>query len=108
MQSVVNESEVEGGAEVQAGCVASCCGHDAQEMAKRIEQGVSDAKHAVGAKLENGKAVVERLLKRGRNDVEECVGETARKIKHHPFRFLAIAFAAGAALGFLTPRSTKK
>lgn len=108
MNSVLDEPKVEGRAEVGAGCAATCYGHDAEEVAKRIEKGVNDAKAAVSAKLEDGKIAAERLLKRGRYAVEDSVSETAHNVKRHPFGSLAIAFAAGAALGFFVPRSAKK
>ena len=103
MKSLVDESKVESGAEVRA----VCCGHDAQEGAKRIEKGVNDAKAAVSVKLEDGKIAAERLLKRGRYAVEDGITESVHKIKRHPVGSLAIAFATGAALGFLVPRSAK-
>src|SRR5579859_3710680 len=108
MKSVLDESKVEGGAGAQASCAATWCGYDAQEVEKRIEKGVNDAKAAVSAKLEDGKIAAERLLKRGRYAVEECISETARKVKRHPFGSLAIVFAAGTILGYLAPHSAKK
>lgn len=108
MKSVLDETKVEIGAEVPAGYAATYCGHDAQEVAKRIEKGVNDAQAAVTAKLEDGKIAAERLLKRGRYAVEDGIRETAHNIKRHPFGSLAIAFAAGAALAFLAPRAAKK
>ncbi len=108
MNGVLDESKIERGAEVCGGCTATFRGQEAQEVAKRIVKGVNDAKAAVSAKLEDGKVAAERFLKRGRYAVEDGIGETAQKIKHHPFSFLAIAFAAGAALGFLAPRFAKK
>lgn len=70
--------------------------------------GLENVKTAVSEKLEDGKIAAERLLKRGRYAVEDCMSETAHEIKHHPVSSLAIAFVAGAALGFLVPRSVKK
>jgi ElaB/YqjD/DUF883 family membrane-anchored ribosome-binding protein len=95
-------------AEIRAGRVGSCCGYDPKEVAKQIEKGVNDAKAAVAEKLEDGKVAAERLLKRGRYAVEDCMTETAHTIKRHPVTSIAIAFAAGAALGLLVPRPTRK
>ena len=106
MNNVLDESKVDRGAEVRGGA-ATCCGQDAQEVAKRIEKGVNDAKAAVSAKLEDAKIAAERLFKRSRYAVEDGISESAHNIKLHPFGSLAIAFAAGAALGFLVPRSAK-
>ncbi len=108
MNSVLDESKVERGAEVRGGCAATCCGRDTEEAAKRIEKGVNDAKAAVSEKMDDAKIAAERLLKRGRYAVEDGIGETAHMIKCHPVSSLAIAFAAGAALGLLVPRFAKK
>ena len=83
-------------------------GSEMQEAAKRIEKGVNDMKAAVSAKLEDGKFAAERLLRRGRHAVEDGVDEAAHHIKHNPFGSLAIAFAAGVALGFLVPRLNRR
>jgi ElaB/YqjD/DUF883 family membrane-anchored ribosome-binding protein len=95
-------------AETRAGHGATYCGYDAKQVAKQFEKGVSDAKAAVVEKLEDGKVAAERLLKRGRYAVEDCMTETAHTIKRHPVTSIAIAFAAGAALGLLVPRPTRK
>jgi ElaB/YqjD/DUF883 family membrane-anchored ribosome-binding protein len=108
MKSVLDEPTVEKGAEVRPGRAGACCGSDAQEVAKLIEKGVNDVEAAVSTKLEDGRIAAERLLKRGRYAVEDSVSETAHTIKRHPVRSLAIAFAAGAALGLLVPRSVRK
>jgi len=79
-----------------------------EPKAEKIEKGVNGLKAAVSETLEDGKMAAERLLKRGRYAVEDCMAETAHSIKHHPVSSLAIAFAAGAALGFLVPRAIKK
>jgi ElaB/YqjD/DUF883 family membrane-anchored ribosome-binding protein len=79
--------------------------HGAQ---KAVESTVRDAKAAVNAKLEDGKFAAGRLLKRGRYAAEDTVEEAAHRIKQHPFNAIAIAFAAGALLGFALPRFHKK
>ena len=86
----------------------TCCGLDTQEAAKRIEKGLNDAKAAVSAKMDDAKVAAERLLKRGRYAVEDGLGETTHLIKRHPVSYVAIAFAAGAALSLLVPRFAKK
>lgn len=108
MNSTLDERKIEGGIEIRAACAGTCCGQDAQEVVKQIEKGVDDAKAAVSAKLEDGKTAAERLLRRGRYAIEDSVSEATHKIKHYPFTSLAIAFAAGSILGFLTPRSVRK
>ncbi|MGD1093959.1 MAG: hypothetical protein ABSB35_18480 [Bryobacteraceae bacterium] len=106
MKSVLDEPKVEPETEVRAKC--TCGGLDAEEVSKRIEKGMNDVKAAVSEKLEDGKIAAERLLKRGRYAVEDCMTETEHQIKHHPVSSIAIAFAAGAALGLLVPRPVKK
>jgi ElaB/YqjD/DUF883 family membrane-anchored ribosome-binding protein len=69
---------------------------------------VQDAKEAIFEKLEDSRIAAERLLKRSRYAVEDGLEVAAHTIKQHPFRTLAIGFAAGAALGFLVPRLGKK
>lgn len=68
---------------------------------------LDDAKDAVSAKLEDGKFAAERMLKRGRYAAEDGLEEAVHNIKRNPLGSVAIAFAAGAALGFLAPRVTK-
>jgi hypothetical protein len=94
--------------EARTGCAGTCFGTEIQEAAKLVEKGLNDSKAAVSATLEDGKIAGERLLKRGRFAVEDGISEAAHNIKRHPFGFLAIAFAAGAALGFLAPRSARR
>jgi ElaB/YqjD/DUF883 family membrane-anchored ribosome-binding protein len=106
MKSVMEETKVESGSEARTGC--AFCGHDAQELGKRIERAVDEAKDAFSATLEDGKFAAERLLKRGRYAVEDGLEEAAHNVKRNPFGALAIAFATGAALAFLVPRATKK
>lgn len=75
-----------------------------EEEMERIEKSINDVKAAVSETLEDG----ERLLKRGRYAVEDRVSEFAHKIKQHPFSFLGIAFACGAAFGLLASRPDKR
>jgi len=42
--SLTDESKVEQAAEVQGTCAAKCCGFNAEEVTKRIEEGVNHAK----------------------------------------------------------------
>jgi ElaB/YqjD/DUF883 family membrane-anchored ribosome-binding protein len=97
MKSVLDESDVDRGVERR---VEGAC----------FEKGINDAKAAVSEKLDDGKIAAERLLKRGRYAFEDSVEETAHNIKRHPFGSVALAFAAGAALGLLmlAPHSAKK
>ncbi len=86
------------------GHAGRCFGTDLKEAARRVEKGLNDSKTAFSAKLEEGRVVAERLLKHGRYAVEDGIEETAHRIKRHPLSAFAIAFAAGAVLGFLVPR----
>lgn len=80
-----------------------CLGTDLKEATKRFEKGLNDSTTAVCEKLKEGRIAAERLLKHGRYAVEDGIEEATHQIKHHPLGSLAIAFAAGAALGFLIP-----
>lgn len=95
MQS--DESKIEGGAQSRTCGPACSCDYCAQEMAKLIEKGAHDVKAAVSAKLGAGRMVVTNRLE-----------ETASGIRQHAFGYLALAFAAGAALGLLVPRFARK
>lgn len=106
MKGVLEETTAETGSEARRGRAG--CGQDARELGKRIERAVDDAKDAVSAKLEDGKFAAERLLKRSRYAAEDGLEEAVHTIKRNPLGAVAIAFAAGAALGFLVPRVTKK
>jgi len=106
MKSVLEETTAETASEARRGC--ACCGQDTHELGKRIERAVDDVKDAVSAKLEEVKFAAQRLLKRGRYVAEDGLEEAVHNIKRNPIGSVAIAFAAGAALGFLAPRVTKK
>jgi len=79
-----------------------------EEVARRIEKGINDAKAAVSEKLEDGKFAAERLLRQGRYAVEDGLSELTHTIKRNPISFLGIAFAAGAAFGLLLSHSAHR
>jgi ElaB/YqjD/DUF883 family membrane-anchored ribosome-binding protein len=79
-----------------------------EEAALQVEKGANKAKAAVSETLDDGVAAARRLLKRSRYTVEDRLEEAAHTIKQHPFRSLAIGFAAGTALGLLVPRLGRK
>jgi ElaB/YqjD/DUF883 family membrane-anchored ribosome-binding protein len=81
---------------------------DEEEIARRIEKGINDAKAAVSEKLEDGKIAAERLIKQGRYAVEDGLSELVHNVKRHPISFLGIAFAAGAVFGLLLAQTPKK
>jgi len=101
MDTVFVEPKIE--KNTDAGCAGTCFGADLKEAAKRVEKGLNDSKTAFSAKLDEGRTAAERFLKHSRYAVEDGIDETAHRIKRHPLGFFAIAFAAGAALGFLVP-----
>jgi ElaB/YqjD/DUF883 family membrane-anchored ribosome-binding protein len=95
--------------ELKAGkASAATCAKEVKEAAPRVEKGVTDAKAAVSEKLDDGMVAARRLLKRSRYIIEDKLEEAAHAIKQHPFRTLAVGFAAGALLGFLVPRPGRK
>lgn len=81
----------------------ACLGTNLKEATKRFEKGLNDSTTAASEKLKKGRIAAERLLKHGRYAVEDGIADTTHQIKRHPLGSLAIAFAAGAALGFLIP-----
>lgn len=81
---------------------------DAALVAKRIEKNLKDARTAVSESLEDGRVAAERLFKRSKHAIEDAMQESTRRIKRHPFRSVAIAFAAGAAVALLVPRPSRK
>jgi hypothetical protein len=81
---------------------------DEEEVARRIEKGIDDAKAAISETLEDGKAAAERFLRQGRYAVEDRLSDLTHKIKRNPLSFLGIAFAAGAAFGLLISYSSNK
>ena len=106
MATSLDESKVEKGP--GATCARTCFGNEVKEMAGRVEKGVNKVKEEISETLEDGKIAAERLLKHGRYAVEDGVEEVVHQIKRKPVSSLAIAFVAGAALGFLVPRLGKK
>ena len=79
-----------------------------QEAREQVQKRINDTKAALSAKLEDGKIATGRLVRRGRYAVEGGIEDTVHSISRHPFSSIAIAFAAGAALGFLVPRFARK
>jgi len=108
MNNVLDESKSETAAGSRSLCSVACCGDEMQEAVRRVEKSVNAAKDAVSAKLDDGRIAAGRLVKRGRFAVEDGIEETAQTVKRHPLSSIAIAFATGAALGFLAPRFSKK
>jgi hypothetical protein len=81
---------------------------DEDEVARRIEKGINDAKAAFSAKLEDGKFAAERFMRQGRYAVEDSLSELTHTIKRHPMSFLGVAFAAGTTFGLLIALSTRR
>lgn len=108
MLSTLTESKIKNRPTCSGGCSESCCLRDAEDAVKRIEKEIIGAKAAVSETIEDGKVAAERLLKRSQYAVQDSVTEVAHKIKHYPFRSLAVALAAGVALGILLPRPLKR
>jgi len=106
MATVLDESKAEKSPE--ATCAGTCLGSELRDAASRLEKGVNKVKEAASETLADSKIAAERLLKHGRYAVEDGVEEAVHQIKRKPVRSLAIAFAAGAALGFLAPRLGRK
>jgi ElaB/YqjD/DUF883 family membrane-anchored ribosome-binding protein len=107
MDTVLAESKIEKTNKAQASCGGACLGSEIKEAAKRVEKGLNDSKEAVSAKLEDGRIAAKRFLKHSRYAAEDGIEEIAHQIKRHPLSSLAIAFATGAALGFLAPHVGK-
>ena len=78
-----------------------------EEVARKIEKGISDVKAAVSEKLEDGKFAAERLLRQGRYAVEDGLSELTHTIKRNPLGYIGIAFAAGALVGLLISLAAK-
>ncbi len=78
------------------------------EIARKIEEGINEAKAAIFQKLDDGRLQAERLLKHGRYAVEDGVSELSHSIKKHPISFLGIAFAVGAAFGLVLSLSSQR
>lgn len=104
METFAPDASAERSTEAQAACEGTCLGTDLKEAARRFEKGLNDSKAAASAKLKDARIAADRLVKLTRYAVEDGIEETTHQIKRHPLGSLAIAFAAGAALGFLIPR----
>lgn len=110
MNALAEETTIHAEAETHAKGACSCGMHApdmakvTEEMTKRFERGFKDAKFAVTDKLEDTRHEAERFVKRGRYAFEDAMTESVHQMKRHPGTTLAVAFAAGAALGFMMPR----
>jgi ElaB/YqjD/DUF883 family membrane-anchored ribosome-binding protein len=98
MKTTVDEAKTKRDADARADNTRRL---EEEEMAKRIEKGIEDAKAAISETLEDGKAAAERLLKQGRYAMEDGLSELTHNVKRHPLSFLGLAFAAGAVFGAL-------
>ena len=105
MKTVLDEPKTQKATEAQT---ENDCWQDEQELERRIEKGINDAKAAISEKLEDSKIAAERLFKHGRYAVEDGLSELAHTIKRHPISFLGIAFAAGAAFGLLIAQTSRR
>ena len=106
MKNLLDELKTECAGE--AGCFGTCLENEAKDVVTGLKQGLNNAKTAVCAKMEDGTIAAERLLKHCRHTAEDGVSEAAYRVKKQPFRFLAIAFAVGAVVGFASARAAKK
>ncbi len=100
MKSVLDEPVAKGSTVTQKG---SNCGTDEveAEIARKIDEGITEAKAALYQKLEDGRFQAERLLKHGQYAIEDGVSELTHNIKKHPISFLGISFAVGTAFGVM-------
>ena len=48
-----------------------------------------------------GKRKAQRLIRHGVEATEDCLDETQRYIKHHPWHSVGVALGVGLTLGFL-------
>ena len=81
---------------------------DGSEVLRGAAAQLRDAKAAVAETLDDSPLAARRLLKRSRYADEEGLEDTIHNIKRHPLGSLAVAFAAGAAVGILVPRLGRK
>ena len=102
MAAILVEPEVE--RKPEGACAAACLATDVKEAAERMEKRAQKAKAAFLDKVEDSKIAAERLVKRGRYTLEDGFDEAIHNVKREPVKFLAVAFAAGAFLGFVMPR----
>jgi ElaB/YqjD/DUF883 family membrane-anchored ribosome-binding protein len=51
--------------------------------------------------IEMGKRKAERLVRQGYEATEDCLDESRRYIKHHPWQAVGVALGVGLTLGFL-------
>ena len=77
------------------------CREDQEEIARRIERGIDDAKAAISETWAESKIAGERLIRRGRYAAEDSLSELTRTIKRYPVQSLGIAFAVGAVFALV-------
>ena len=51
--------------------------------------------------IDIGKRKAERLVRQGYEATEDCIDESRRYIKHHPWQSVGVALGVGLTLGFL-------
>ncbi len=102
MAAILVEPDVE--RKPEGACASACMATEVKAAAERIEKQVNKAKAEFVNKVEDSKIAAERFVKRGRYAMEDGFEEAVHKVKREPFKYLAIAFAAGAFIGFLMPR----
>jgi hypothetical protein len=73
----------------------------------RFARRITDSKRALSEAWGDGRARVERLVKRTRHGAEELLDETCHKIKRAPLRSVFVAFGAGALLAAIVARRGK-
>lgn len=86
---------------MNAGAKVAHLGHEASRVKSAVSDAVSDA-------VEDGVLAARRAAKRGYYAAEDLMDEAAHRVKRNPLGSVAIAFGAGALIGWLVARLIRK
>ncbi|HLG17879.1 MAG TPA: hypothetical protein VJH03_25785 [Blastocatellia bacterium] len=86
---------------VNTGARIAQFGHEASRVKSAVSASITDA-------VEDGAAAARRAVRRGAHAAEDLLDEAAHRVKRSPLRSVAIAFGAGALIGWVITRLIRK
>jgi ElaB/YqjD/DUF883 family membrane-anchored ribosome-binding protein len=77
------------------------------ENGQRVIDRLAAKKRTLSEALEDGRKAANKLLEKTRDNAEDLIYQTTRRVRRTPIRSVAIAFAAGALIGMLISRNAR-
>ena len=75
------------------------------ENGQRVLDKLAAQKRTLSEALEDGRKTANKFLEKTRDNAEDLIYHTTRRVRRSPIRSVAIAFGAGALIGMLISRN---